>query len=120
MKPFDLAKAKAGEPLVTRNGRAVSEFYHFLTSTDRYPCVAIIDGVRFSLTTDGCEYKDSGESPRDLFMAPKKRTVYVNFYRDRKGSHGQLAVWHQTQDGAIENGSESEALAIAVPIEIEE
>lgn len=110
MKPFCLAKAKAGEPLVTRDGRAVTDFHHFPTCNSYYQCMAVIDGERFSHTTNGHEYRDASESPRDLFMAPKKRTLWLVLMPDSESHTGYRPSLYK----CVQNGYKS------YPIEIEE
>lgn len=74
MKKFDLEKAKAGDKVVTRDGREVR-----IVCFDRagkHPMIALVkndDGaeglVTFSLDGNCCF--DGEETPLDLFMAPK-------------------------------------------------
>jgi len=45
MRPFDLEKAKAGAPLVTRTGAKAVEIY-FFNAPIHWPIVAAIDGVK--------------------------------------------------------------------------
>jgi hypothetical protein len=124
MKPFDLEAAKRGEKLVTRDGREVSEFHCFKTIVSDYPCVAIIDGERGTFSKSG--YFNSSEHPHDddLFMAAKKRTVYVNIYdKDTTASGGgQNAHAFGTAEAARKNVHNNAwgLLLVAHPVEIEE
>jgi hypothetical protein len=54
-----------------------------------------------------------------LFMAPKKRTVYVNLYKPEMKVQ---CAYHSTKDAALEASSmwHDELIARAVPVEIEE
>ncbi|WP_261541708.1 hypothetical protein [Burkholderia multivorans] len=113
MKPFDLEAAKRGAALVTRDGRAVSEFHVFETEESDKPCVAVVDGRPFWTTRSGKYGGDYEESEKDLFMAPQKRTVYVNFYPDEEASYYPAA-------DLARSASYVKALAVAVPVEIEE
>ena len=77
-KPFDLQKAMAGHPLVTRDGRDVTEFCYFRTRSV-YKVVAIIYG-------DLCAYLDNGmtdnrrENNLDLFLKSEKKKLFVNIH----------------------------------------
>jgi hypothetical protein len=126
VKPFNLHAAKSGDPLVTRGGRVVTEFIHFETDKGKYPCCAIIDGERYSFSLDGREFEGS-QSVKDLMMAPKVRTVYLNVYAsryntDRGQDPGNFARTFDSQATALDNAHKDSAIAIvkALPVEIQE
>jgi len=83
MKPFDLGKAKAGDPIVTRDGRRARFVAHvpdcdmghrvLVKAEARGFCSSYAENGKFD--TDN----DFGH-PNDLFMAPKKREGWVNIY----------------------------------------
>ena len=92
MKPFDLAKAKAGHPVVTRDGRRV----RILTCEMNNACYTIVAIITanepgagsesaVTYTTQGEFFHDGSESQNDLFMAPVKREGWVNIYRSAPG-----------------------------------
>ena len=83
MEPFDLERALAGEPVVTRDGREVTEIYFFKTFEGTYPLVGIIDGEKCSYTTKGKNYS-SKNSDFDLFMKPKVVEGWFNVYQDNE------------------------------------
>ena len=90
MKPFDLAKAKAGAPVITRDGRK-ARILSFDICNRYYPLAAAFtnsdgdEGV-VSLTNEGkCFAFTDKDSPSDLFMAPVKREGWVNIYRSAHG-----------------------------------
>ena len=87
MKPFDLAKAKACHPVVTRDGRRV----RILTCEMNNACYTIVAIITANepgagsesaapYTTQGEFFHDGSESQNDLFMAPVKREGWVNLY----------------------------------------
>lgn len=80
MKPFDLEAAKRGEPIVTRDGRPVKFIAHVPEANDGARVVVMFDGEIESHWEDGSYYTKSAASRNDLFMAPRKRTVWVNVY----------------------------------------
>jgi hypothetical protein len=113
MKPFDLEAAKRGEPIhVLFDGTwtdahfvGMNRIGHVVTE-GTYQCGA------FATWTTG-----------SVRMAPKKRTVYVNLYAQENPlcrGKGQFGVWHDTADAAEASGDSTSAIALAVPIEIEE
>ncbi|EPS1221647.1 hypothetical protein ACVBR5_000873 [Burkholderia cenocepacia] len=138
MKPFDLAAAKRGAPLITRDGRAVTEFHQFETEESKFPCAAIINGEAYWVNLEGRDCYGR-ESDADLFMAPCKRTVYVNIWEGEvpRGSlygadgkapdSARAAHWFDTPEQAqsaaycgVTGGRSPHCLKVAVPVEIEE
>ena len=100
MKPFDLEKAKAGAPVITRNGSAARIICFNRADADNYPLVALLqlgEGIeRVTTHTDqGCYCKEP-ENDYDLFMAPVKREGWINIYPNTNIRHGI----HASQDQA--------------------
>jgi len=73
MKPFNLEEALAGAPVCTRSGEPVTQLTPFTVTSD-HPLVGVIEGEFYRWTLDG---RFPSYSPRDLFMAPVKRTGWV-------------------------------------------
>lgn len=79
--PFDLEAAKAGAPIMTRDGRPAVFVAHDAGADERYRVLARV-GERAHADT----FRENGAlgihgSGADLFMAPKpKRKVWVNVY----------------------------------------
>lgn len=115
MKPFDLEAAKAGAPLVTRDGRPAKFIAHVAEVHPSQRLLVLIDGgVLTKFESGKCASSPAHVSDNDLFMAPVKRTVWANVY----GYGG--ATWHNTEKDA-NNGTLSNRLGgRAWPIEIEE
>ncbi|NML34902.1 hypothetical protein [Paraburkholderia antibiotica] len=112
MKPFDLDAAKRGEPIQARiDGEWNNVKFVGLGWAD----AVIVDHVSLGML------RYSGDLSDWLRMAPKKRTVYVNLYPEHATiiAGGYRAVWHDTLHEA-QFRSLIGALAVAVPIEIEE
>lgn len=118
MKPFDLQKAMAGDPLVTRDGRA-ARFIVYVPELDKN-CRVIVrvnDDPRVKdFSEEGRYWGESAPSPLDLFMAPKKRTVWLNFWKD----NGLKCTVFESEDGAKGTPGYHPWTHIAVPIEIED
>lgn len=114
MKPFNLERALAGDPVVTRDGRPVNELTLFKTLDDD-PVVGVLNGTLLKWASDGHFHDSSIVHEFDLFMAPIKRTVYVNFYQD--GS----CNYHSCESDARSVGVKRQItpVAWAVPVEVE-
>lgn len=67
MKPFNLERALAGEPVVTRAGVEVTQM-HLFDTISTFPLVCVVSGYTEVFLADG-RYQFSGAHPNDLFMA---------------------------------------------------
>lgn len=101
MKKIDLEKAKAGSPIVTRDGRParlLGERKH-----PNYPIIAVVKKSYdleevYSYTNDGHNIS-TDETENDLFMAPTKRVKYANFYfHEKKGF--EAGLFYDTEEEA--------------------
>ena len=80
---FNLEAALAGDKVITRDGREVTQLTHFNVITDRSLC-GVIDNEMCTWLIDGV--RRVGGSDREnyqLFMAPKKLSGFVNIYSDQ-------------------------------------
>jgi hypothetical protein len=125
VKPFDLEAAKRGEPMVSRDGRKVIHFHHIETDAGRLNCVVQFEGSNSCgwTSSDGRQNSVS-EDDNDLFMAPKKRTVYVQVFGIAADAGGVPAL----RAVAFENKADAErnvvmttfpVLVAVLPVEIE-
>jgi hypothetical protein len=104
MKPFNLEEALAGKPVVTRDGREVTQLHRF-SGGYKYTLVGIVDNV----------------SINDLFMASTKRTGYINiFSRNRPNTKNYTSYIFDTLQEAQDAAEEYSAAAVGVVIEWEE
>jgi len=78
MEKFDLERALAGDPVVTRDGREVTQLTLFKANRAIYPLVGVVNGQLESFRENG---KSWSESP-DLFMKPKVVENWFNVYQD--------------------------------------
>lgn len=76
LKPFDLEKALAGEPVVTRQGEEVIQLTLFKTN-DIYNLAGVVDGELLRFTPTG-EYLRNESHELDLFMKVEVKTHTVN------------------------------------------
>lgn len=96
MKPFDIELAKAGAPVVTRDGRK-ARIICFDRKTVLRPCeplgalISISEGEeRFACYKLDGVYRDLPGSDNDLFMAPKKEKRWVVTWFDDGGIHSRV------------------------------
>lgn len=116
MKPFDFNQFAAGATALTPAGRKAT-FIAFIASVPvRYPIVAHIEGDDgfTSVSIDGVL-----QSNIKLTMAPVKRTVFVNLYREDDGRIVASHDTHTSEDEATYDRLSSDYIG-AFPIEIEE
>lgn len=77
MKPFDLKKALAGEPVVTRDGRKVDFIFHDPGAPDKKMRVYARYGGDCNMYREDGIYNENREMPWDLFMAPSKQERWM-------------------------------------------
>lgn len=117
--PFDLQKALAGDPVVTRGGRPVSQLIKFEVSGPYCVHGVINDSVK-TFTVDG-RFNIRMESGDDLFMKPKTEKVWANIYLTQPQNHSGLAVFFNDEETAKKIADlrpNDRVVAIAVPVEI--
>lgn len=102
-KPFDLATARQGAPVCTRDGRQAR-----IICTDRrtnlYPVVALVtdaagDEDAFFYTPGGRFYADGRDSGCDLVMQPERREGWVNVVRF--GQEHNVGCLYRTKEDAL-------------------
>jgi len=83
MKPFDLEAAKRGEPICNRDRDGCVFITHVPDANHEYRVVALMPFKEvYCFDETGSYYGGGDESKHDLFMAPRKRTVWINPYAD--------------------------------------
>ena len=113
MKPFSLEAALKGALILDRGGNPV-EFITYVEKANQDSRVVALhsDGNVFSTSVAG-RYWGTDDSPRDLFMAPVKHTVWVNLYPRNK------ATYFASQEEADKGASDSRISNTAFKIEFE-
>lgn len=126
MKPFDLEAAKAGAPVITRDGRP-ARIICFDKIGSEWPLIVLIyngDSERLNgFTLKGTMWKSQEPDPRDLFMAPVKKEGWVILYKSKFGNvYPYPQVYKTKQDAHFcpPMPAEGEKYLGAVPIEWEE
>lgn len=84
MRPFDLKLWKAGEPVITRDGREVKELTYFRTKKGIWKVYGTVDGELNSWNDAGTlvSYR---ESHLDLFHPEPE--MWVNVYQSKGGAY---------------------------------
>lgn len=109
MKSFDLEKALAGDPVITRSGRKVIEIIK-LEKRKTNPVIAVLeddlsenDLDRVSVTC--IKGKSCGGEEYDLFMTPKIKKYYMNIYPNNVYLEGRLkgANIYESKDDCIKD-----------------
>lgn len=123
MRAFNLAEAKAGKKVVTRDGLP-ARIICYDRLDNEYPIVALlkmVDGEEDmnSYCLNGCFYDDHEKSEHDLFMQTEEQVVYVNVLRcPRSGSVSTMT--HITEESAKQGVIPGlDLLVVAHPIRFE-
>lgn len=120
MKPFNLEAAKAGAPIVSRDGEQMKFIAHVPEACESHRVVVVssTDGAVGLFYENGAYYSEGQTSSDDLCMAPQKRTVWVNFYNSE---FGPAATYFITEEKA-DRGDQQSSQRIggkAYPVEID-
>lgn len=108
MKAFNLEKALAGEPVVTRNGRKVQEIHHFKMDKSEWCVGVVIDGGFYSYCIDGTQMRPFEEDAMDLFMYTVKKTVWVNIFEGSEAYGMSVGSYlYETEQEAMCQGQKS-------------
>ena len=96
MNKFNLERALAGEKVITRDGREVSEFTNVRKVKKDSRCiVGVVGGVMQVWFRNGMLNSCESKCKFDLFMAPKKLSGFVNVYVS-----GELSSMFETEKEA--------------------
>jgi hypothetical protein len=86
-KPFNLAAALEGEPLITRDGRKVTEFIELKTMQSECKYLYVLEGQEIeTVDRDGLYSFVGGQCEQDLFLAPTMKTYYTDIIKLVDGS----------------------------------
>jgi hypothetical protein len=87
MEKFNLERALAGEPVITRNGREVTQLVYFHDVIHKDCVYGVIGNQIKNWCIDGKFFHDDpNEFKADLFMKPKENAIWVNVYKREDGS----------------------------------
>ena len=100
MKAFNLEEALVGKPVVTRDGRKVTELYLFKTANSNYPLRVCIDKDIKDYTDRGTYYAKDTTSEHDLFMEVPIIESWVNVYCSN--GYIYLSSSYESKEEAIE------------------
>jgi hypothetical protein len=124
MKDFNLEKALAGEPVITRDGQKVTEIVHLKTAQrELQKIIGVIDGQVNMFCERG--YFDIGppfQNELDLFMAPVKRIIWLNIFMNGYGVIFSCSRPYETKEhaeqGYVSNKTETYLGAYSIEVEI--
>lgn len=77
MKPFNLADALAGKPVMTRDGMKVIRLIELPEAKPKSRLVAVLEDGETATFNEGGRYYSMRDSSLDLFMAPTKKEGYI-------------------------------------------
>ena len=97
MKEFNLEKALAGEPVITRNGELVTQITKFEDIINPYCLCGKVLGNIELFTIDGVFSLKFGESQFDLFMAEEKKSIWINVWKNFKDGSLSTSI-HSRKD----------------------
>lgn len=109
MKPFNLERAIAGDPLITRIGEQVEFVAHDpkMEAGSRVIFKLFREtGPEWMLISESGRYWPVGPNTnQDVFMAPIKKTMWVNVYPGLSAGSMPIMYFYHTQEEADKRGN---------------
>lgn len=120
MKPFNLEQAKAGRPLVTRDGRSARFIAHVPEAAPLYRvlCLVAKEASVFTFTETGKAFPDTDTS-HDLFMVSSKRTWWIAVWPQGVGSFRLASYFYESEEMA-RTSLTCTSEAVVIPVELED
>jgi hypothetical protein len=114
MKKFNLQEALAGKPVISREGKQVTQLHLFeVNPSSNYSLYGVVDGHVESFTEDGKWDVHLSEGSRDLFMGPE--VAYVNVYSGDSGYYvGTLFNTRKGAENMINNDTYVKTIEIVI------
>ena len=119
MKPFNLEEAKAGNPLITRDGDSVTFIAHVPDAMEWSQLLVLKDRTVRHRYADGSVVPDI-ENLGDLFMAPVKRVVWVVAAKRPFATGHRFAWTYENENDALEQINRCNFYTGPYRLEIEE
>lgn len=101
MKPFNLERALAGDPVMTRDGRPVTQLTFFKDAMGD-TIAGILEGYIELWREDGY-YHTMDRGDKDLFMAPKTKEGWINIYQTTTGGWRAFGPVYGTEQEAVDH-----------------
>ena len=120
MKPFGLEAAMRGEPICTRDGQPAKFIAFVPEASEEQQLIVLIGTNIWRLYPDGRVHQGESQRSSDLFMAPKKRTVWINLYEHSSALDSYDAFVYDSEEMANNARSADRIGGKAWPLEIEE
>lgn len=119
MKPFNLERALAGDPVVTRGGVPVPRLEYFPEVEEAYKIAVVLNGKILTCTEKG-KFALFGDTQFDLFMAPKKVKGYVVIFPTSIGPYSFSRVFDTAEIAKREMAYKGVEDAQIIEVEYEE
>lgn len=116
LRPFNLEEAKAGKPVVCRDG-VPAKFVAHVPTIQRIDHRVLVDrnGMLLTATDEGRYRQVPAEDDFDLFMAPEKKSGWVNLYTTCVSDKQNAASFvHPSKREADESASSNRIACIEV------
>lgn len=117
MREFDLEAAKRGDPIVCRDGTPATFIAHVPEAHYTQRLVVLVGDNIYGYLESG-QWTGIKNDHADLFMAPKKRTVWVNLYKSKFAYHCDTE--EEANKRAKDTDTANRIGGRAWPVEIEE
>jgi hypothetical protein len=126
LKEFNLERALAGDPVVTKDGRKILDIHLFTDALEKvaYPIYALVDeNERYSKRIESFTKYGAysfEQNDFDLFMAPKSQKYYVSIFFDESAERIRCGEAELSMRLAESNKKSHYKLLQTIEFEIEE
>lgn len=115
MKEFNLERALAGDPVITRGERGATQIHKFDVGIDgidtsKYCVVAVVNGKLLTFNSSGGYYDDGQQDDNDLFMGTVKKTGWINIYNNGMWNSNKI---HDSKADAL-SFAESQTMSVLI------
>lgn len=116
MREFNLHEALSGKPVVTRDGREVTELKIFKGIDNDNPSLVGVLNNGISVWFKNGRYFEEGVNPHDLFMESEKITKWVNVFRHKILNYSFDSYAYDSESSAKNHVSSNSEMYIATAL----
>lgn len=124
MKPFNLERALAGDPVCYRNGKEVLEWHYFEESSGASPIVSVTPEGGFKTHGIDGSYVKGDESDSDLVLKSVQKIGWINIYKTIKTGEvftsGNIHITKEKAQNCRDHDSRYDKTIDCIQIEWEE
>jgi hypothetical protein len=104
LEKFDLERALSGDPVITKEGKEVTQLTCFKDVLHRDCVYGVVSNQVQCWEIDGSYFLNESDSKHNLFMKPKENTIWVNVYKNISGKLYTNGQFDSEQQAKLHSG----------------